>query len=75
MCHSARTPQTYLPCQLRVSMDRVNSGSRALVVMVKSANLGDLDHATAPLRMNCPAFRTIHLQGLMNSPTMVVASR
>ena len=48
------------------------SGSGALVVMMKTADLGDRDHATAARWMNRPVLRGIHLQRLMRSPTMVV---
>ena len=51
----------------------VNSGSRALVVVMEAAEFGKLNHTAAVGRMNCPSFRAIHLQGLMNSPAMVVA--
>ena len=42
-------------------------------MMMHATDLGDLDDATAARWMNFPVLGAIHLQGLMNSPAMVVA--
>ncbi|MFC1573003.1 hypothetical protein ACFL6M_05330, partial [Candidatus Eisenbacteria bacterium] len=50
----------------------VVSGRNALVVMMQSTEFGNLDDAAVLARMNCPTVRAVHIQGLMNSPAVII---